>query len=160
MGFVFHVCSWFIDFMKAEDQPSCIPPCSDLGSVGTLKYDWLKIAEMHVFAKSLAVAAFVMADTPVSWTFLNQNCRWKLMYMGNQLIVIEFHRRLFAGRKSTAAAVRSSRLNGYRTRGWPRGIFVSFYMLSAVVFYYPSSISNLSLTHIQVLRRRFLPMNH
>ena len=55
-----------------------------------LKYDWLKIAEMHVFAKSLAVAAFVMADTPVYWTFLNQNCfwRWKLMYMGNQLIVI------------------------------------------------------------------------
>ena len=55
------------------------PPSSErsvvpFGSVGMLKYDWLKIAEMHVFAKSLAVAAFVMADTLVSWTFLNQNC--------------------------------------------------------------------------------------
>ena len=115
-----------------------------------LKYDWLKIAEMHVFAKSLAVADFVMADMPVSWTFLNQNCcwRWKLMYMGNQSIVIEFHRRLFAGRKSTAAAVRSGRLNGYWTRGWP------------VVFQYPGSISNISSTRIQVLKRRFLAMKH
>ena len=42
--------------------------------VGMLKYDWLKIAEIHVFAKSLAVAVFVMADTLVSWTFLDQNC--------------------------------------------------------------------------------------
>ena len=50
-------------------------PCRcSFGSVGMLKYDWLKIAEMHVFAKSLALAAFVMADTPVSWTLLNQNC--------------------------------------------------------------------------------------
>ena len=66
-------------------------PCRcAFGSVGMLKYDWLKIAEIHVFAISVAVAAFVMADTAVSWTFLNQNCfwRWKLMYMGNQLIVI------------------------------------------------------------------------
>jgi len=47
--------------------------CS-FGSVGMLWYDWLKIAEMLVFAKTLAVAAFVMADTPVSWTFLKQNC--------------------------------------------------------------------------------------
>ena len=43
-----------------------------------LKYDWLKIAEMHVFAKSVAVAAFVMADTPhskksrVIWTLKNE----------------------------------------------------------------------------------------
>ena len=34
----------------------------------------LKMAEMHVFAESLAVVAFVMADAPVSWKFLNQNC--------------------------------------------------------------------------------------
>jgi len=38
-----------------------------------LKYDWLKIAEMHVFAKRLAGAAFVMADTPMSWTFLGKS---------------------------------------------------------------------------------------
>ena len=50
------------------------PTCSGLGNVGMLRYDWLKIAELHVFSKSLAVAAYVMADTPVSWTFLNQNC--------------------------------------------------------------------------------------
>ena len=63
--------------MKAKDQPSCIRLVATVplfvGSMGMLKYDWLKIAEMHVFAKSLAVAAFVMADTPVNWTFLNQN---------------------------------------------------------------------------------------
>ena len=61
-------------------------------SLGMLKFDCLKIAE-HVFAKSLAVADFVMADAPVSWTFLKQNCCCKFMYMGNQLIIIEFHRR-------------------------------------------------------------------
>ena len=69
--------------MKAKDHPSCICVVATLterlfvwysfGSVGMLKYDCFKIAE-HVFAKSLAVATFVIADTPVRWTFLKQNC--------------------------------------------------------------------------------------
>ena len=49
------------------------PPYNDrfsFGNVGMPKYDWLKITEMHM----LAAAAFVMADMPVSWTFLNKNC--------------------------------------------------------------------------------------
>ena len=56
------------------------PSCSDRAVVrlqlvawGCSTFDCLKISE-HVFAKSLAVAAFVMADTEVSRTFLNQNC--------------------------------------------------------------------------------------
>ena len=54
------------------------PSCSDRAVVrlvawGCSTFDCFKVSE-HVFAKSLAVAAFVMMDTPVSWTFLNQNC--------------------------------------------------------------------------------------
>ena len=60
--------------MKAKDQPSCVRPVAPIdclfGSVRMLKYDWLKIVAMHVFAKSLAVAALIMADMLVSWTFL------------------------------------------------------------------------------------------
>ena len=38
-------------------------------------------------------------------------------------------------------------------------VFVSFYILIAVVCHYPGSISNFISTPIQVLKRRFLAMN-
>ena len=52
--FCLSVWSWFTDFMKAKDQLSCICLVATMQLfvwwVGMLKYDRLKIAEMHVFA--------------------------------------------------------------------------------------------------------------
>ena len=81
---------------------SCLvmhPPCSDkalcrcsFSSVGMLRYDWLKIAEMLVFepcSSSLCHGEYTgELDILNSELLLRVG---KLMYMGNESIVNEFH---------------------------------------------------------------------
>ena len=75
-----------------------------------LKYDWLKIAEMHVFARSLRHGGYAG-----ELDILKLELLLKVNVHGKPVNCNRVHRRLFAGRKSTAAALRSGRLNGYKT---------------------------------------------
>lgn len=119
-------------------------------------YDWLKIVEMPLFAKSLEVAAFIMVDMPVSWTFLNQD-----------LLKVNVHGKPVNCNRIPLSSVCRKEIHCCCCEKWPAQwilnermatrylfltkLFVS--MLTAVVFHNPGSISNFSSTRIQVLKR-------
>ena len=65
-----------------------------------LKYDWLKIAEMHVFARSLRHGGYAG-----ELDILKLELLLKVNVHGKPVNCNRVHRRLFAGRKSTAAAL-------------------------------------------------------
>ena len=83
------------------------------------------------------------------------------MYMGNQLIVIEsIVVCLQEGNPLLLLCEAAGSMGTCIEIEDGHEVFISFCMLTAVVFIYSDSISNLSSTHIQVLKRRFLAMNH
>ena len=78
--------------------------------------------------------------------------------MGNQLIVIQEGNPMQEGNPLLLLCEAAGSMGTCIEIEDGHEVFVSFCMLTAVVFIYSDSISNLSSTRIQVLKRHFLAM--